>query len=31
VARAVTDSLGAEYFAEDWGQLNQALFSALWL
>ena len=31
VARAVTDSLGAEYFAYDWGQLNQALFSALWL
>lgn len=31
MARAVTDSLGAEYFAEDWGQLNQALFSALWL
>ncbi|MEE2638390.1 MAG: ABC transporter permease [Acidobacteriota bacterium] len=31
VARAVTDTLGAGYFAEDWGQLNQALFSALWL
>jgi lipoprotein-releasing system permease protein len=31
VARAVTDTLGAEYFAEDWGQLNQALFSALWI
>ena len=31
VARAVTGTLGAEYFAYDWGQLNQALFSALWL
>ena len=31
VAGAVTGTLGAEYFAYDWGQLNQALFSALWL
>ena len=31
VAAAVTETLGAEYFAQDWGQLNQALFSALWL
>ncbi len=31
VASAVTETLGAEYFARDWGQLNQALFSALWL
>ena len=31
VARAVTETLGAGYLAEDWGQLNQALFSALWL
>ena len=31
VASAVTETLGAEYFAYDWGQLNQALFSALWL
>ena len=31
VARAVTDTLGAAYFAQDWGQVNQALFSALWI
>ena len=31
VASAVTETLGAEYFAQDWGQLNQALFSALGL
>ena len=31
VARAVTETLGAEYFAEDWGRLNQSLFQALWL
>ena len=31
VAAAVTETLGAEYFAQDWGELNQALFSALWL
>ena len=31
VASAVTETLGAEYFAQDWGELNQALFSALWL
>ena len=31
VARAVSDTLGAGYLAEDWGQLNRALFSALWL
>ena len=31
VARAVTDSLGAGYLAEDWAQMNRSLFSALWL
>ena len=31
VARAVPETLGAGYWAEDWGQLNRALFSALWL
>ena len=31
VARAVTETLGAEYFAEDWGRLNRSLFEALWL
>ncbi len=31
VASAVTETLGAGYIAQDWGQLNQALFSALWL
>ena len=31
VARAVTETLGSAYLAEDWGQLNRALFSALWL
>lgn len=31
VAAAVTETLGAEYFAQDWGQLNQQLFSALWI
>ena len=29
VARAVTDTLGPEYMAEDWAQLNRRLFSAL--
>ena len=31
VAAAVTETLGPEYFAQDWGQLNQVLFSALWI
>ena len=31
VAGAVTETLGAEYLAEDWGRLNQSLFQALWL
>ena len=31
VARTVPETLGAGYWAEDWGQLNRALFSALWL
>ena len=31
VASAVTETLGAEYIAYDWSELNQALFSALWL
>lgn len=30
-AQAVTDILGSEYLTEDWSQMNQALFSALWL
>ena len=29
VARAVTETLGPGYLAEDWAQLNRALFSAL--
>ena len=31
VARAVTETLGSGYLAEDWSQMNRALFSALWL
>ena len=31
VARAVPDTLGPGYLAEDWSQMNRALFSALWL
>ena len=31
VAKSVPEMLGAGYLAEDWGQLNRALFSALWL
>ena len=31
VARAVTATLGPEYLAEDWAQMNRTLFSALWL
>ena len=31
VAEAVPATLGSDYLAEDWGQLNSALFSALWL
>ena len=29
VARAVTETLGSGYLAEDWAQMNRALFSAL--
>jgi lipoprotein-releasing system permease protein len=31
VASEVSDALGAGYLTEDWSQLNQSLFSALWL
>lgn len=31
VAMAVPETLGADYFAQDWSQLNEPLFSALWL
>jgi lipoprotein-releasing system permease protein len=31
IAERVTAELGAEYTAEDWADLNQSLFSALWL
>ena len=31
IAEQVTAQLGAEYTAEDWADLNQSLFSALWL
>ena len=31
VASEVADALGTGYLTEDWSQLNQALFSALWL
>ena len=31
IADAVPQRLGGGYLAEDWGQMNQALFSALWL
>ena len=31
VARAIPDQLGPAYSTEDWSELNQALFSALWL
>ena len=31
VADRVVERLGAEYTAEDWADLNQSLFSALWL
>jgi len=31
IAEQVTKRLGAEYTAEDWADLNQSLFSALWL
>tara|TARA_B100001123_G_scaffold446138_1_gene599641 strand:+ start:12756 stop:13991 length:1236 start_codon:yes stop_codon:yes gene_type:complete len=31
VAEMVSDELGAGYITEDWSQLNQSLFSALWL
>ena len=31
VAAEVEATLGSAYLAQDWGQLNQALYSALWL
>ncbi|MGH9373098.1 MAG: ABC transporter permease [Vicinamibacterales bacterium] len=31
VARAITDRVGVEYFAQSWSDLNKSLFSALWL
>ena len=31
VAQRVTDQLGSDYVAQDWADLNQSLFSALWL
>ena len=31
IAELVVDELGSEYVSEDWSQLNQTLFSALWI
>jgi len=31
IGKAVTDRLGPDYVAQDWRDLNQSLFSALWL
>ncbi|WP_291988830.1 lipoprotein-releasing ABC transporter permease subunit [Luteitalea sp.] len=31
VARDITSRLGATYITQDWAQMNQSLFSALWL
>ena len=31
IATRIVDRLGAEYVASDWADLNQSLFSALWL
>ena len=31
VAKAVTDELGVSYIADEWSELNQSLYSALWL
>jgi lipoprotein-releasing system permease protein len=31
IADRLTDSLGKDYVAQDWGDINQSLFSALWL
>ena len=31
VAQAIPEELGAEYVTDDWTQLNQSLYSALWL
>ena len=31
IAERVTEQLGPDYTAEDWADLNQSLFSALWL
>jgi lipoprotein-releasing system permease protein len=31
IARAIPQTLGHEYYTQDWAQMNQPLFSALWL
>jgi lipoprotein-releasing system permease protein len=31
VANQITDKLGTDYVAQDWTEMNQSLFSALWL
>lgn len=31
VAKSLVDALGGEYLTQDWAQMNQSLFSALWL
>jgi lipoprotein-releasing system permease protein len=31
IADRLTERLGTEYVAQDWGDINQSLFSALWL
>ena len=31
IAASITETLGAGYLAQDWSQMNRALFSALWL
>jgi lipoprotein-releasing system permease protein len=31
ISQALSDSLGVEYIVQDWQQMNQSLFSALWL
>jgi lipoprotein-releasing system permease protein len=31
IARSIPDTLGHDYYTQDWAQMNQPLFSALWL
>jgi lipoprotein-releasing system permease protein len=31
IARSIPEKFGHDYFAQDWAQMNQPLFSALWL